>query len=190
MPVPVLGAHQVRPFDVALQHAEDLLVVLGRLPLLAVHLRVERRQELLQEDEGVVRPGAVGGGAAGGVGDEPFLVLDLNVQEVGVDAEGEVRGEGPRSGRPRQQRRALEAAAARDGHDGKVDDDGRVVDLLVVEVRLEVAERRAAGHAVGHHLVALVDELLLVELLEDPPHGLHEGLVHGLVVVLKVDPAP
>ena len=35
---------------------------------------------------------------------------------------------------------------------------------------------------------AFVDEPLVVELFEDPPDGLHVPRVHGLVVLLEVDP--
>ena len=41
----------------------------------------------------------------------------------------------------------------------------------------------------GRHLEALIDEALVEELLEDPPHGFHEAGVQGLVVILEVDPA-
>jgi hypothetical protein len=37
-------------------------------------------------------------------------------------------------------------------------------------------------------LEASVDETLLVELLEDPPHALHEGRIERLVVILEIDP--
>ncbi|KAI3485374.1 hypothetical protein L1887_51348 [Cichorium endivia] len=49
--------------------------------------------------------------------------------------------------------------------------------------RLEVGERGGAGGGVGHDADALVDEALGVERLEDPPYGLHEVDVHGLVAV-------
>ena len=39
------------------------------------------------------------------------------------------------------------------------------------------------------HLVAIVDESLLVEFTEHPPHRLHETCVHCFVIVLKVDPS-
>ena len=35
----------------------------------------------------------------------------------------------------------------------------------------------------------LVYESLLVDLAENPPHGLHEFQVQGFVVILEVDPA-
>ena len=39
------------------------------------------------------------------------------------------------------------------------------------------------------YLEASVDDSLVKELLEDPPDGLHEPGVHGLVVILEVNPA-
>ena len=39
------------------------------------------------------------------------------------------------------------------------------------------------------YLEASVDNSLVKELLEDPPDGLHEPGVHGLVVILEVNPA-
>eukprot|EP00966_Prymnesium_polylepis_P237473 5492223-Prymnesium_polylepis.2 len=68
-------------------------------------------------------------------------------------------------------------------------DDGRVVDDLVVLLELEVGDGRVTWARVGHHLEAAVHEPLLVQLLEHPPHRLHERQVHRLVVILKVNPA-
>jgi hypothetical protein len=38
------------------------------------------------------------------------------------------------------------------------------------------------------HLESLVDQSFIKELLEHPPHRLHELRIHGLVVVVEVDP--
>eukprot|EP00760_Papus_ankaliazontas_P021320 PhM_4_TR18673/c0_g1_i1/m.71141 len=111
------------------------------------------------------------------------LVLDRDVVELGVDAENKVARERPRRRCPRDQvRRLVLDERERDQHGG-------VRDVLVVHVGLEVAQRRRAARAEGHHLEAAVDELLVPELLEDPPDGLHVREVHRLVVVLEVDPA-
>ena len=59
---------------------------------------------------------------------------------------------------------------------------------LVILGHLKVGEGRGAARGVGHHPEALVDETLVVDLLEHPPDGLHEPGVHGLVVVLEVNP--
>ena len=39
------------------------------------------------------------------------------------------------------------------------------------------------------HLESFVDQALFIQLLEHPPHALHESGVQRLVVILKVDPA-
>jgi len=37
---------------------------------------------------------------------------------------------------------------------------------------------------------ALVDKSLVVDLLEDPPHGLHEPGIHGFIIILEINPSP
>jgi hypothetical protein len=103
-----------------------------------------------------------------------LLIVDLDVLEVGVDTETGVRGEGPGSGGPGEEVFVLAT------DDGEVDDNGRVRDITVVFLSLRLAERSAEGGRVGQDLCAVVDEILFVELLEDPPARLHEGGVHGL----------
>jgi hypothetical protein len=61
---------------------------------------------------------------------------------------------------------------------------------LVVLCHFEVGEGCGAACRVGHDPEALVDEPLIVDLLEDPPDGLHEPGVHGFVVILEIDPSP
>ena len=48
----------------------------------------------------------------------------------------------------------------------------------------------SCGVAPQPHLEALVDQALLVEGAEHPPHAFHEAGVQSLVVILKVNPAP
>ncbi len=69
--------------------------------------------------------------------------------------------------------------------------DRRVLPVAVGVVLpgLEVGKRRLALPAVGEHLVALVEQALVVQRLEGPQDALHVGEVHGLVVVVEVDPA-
>eukprot|EP00755_Sulcionema_specki_P034019 Sspe_Gene.2323::Locus_767_Transcript_1_1_Confidence_1.000_Length_3836::g.2323::m.2323 len=62
------------------------------------------------------------------------------------------------------------------------------MDLLVVLLGLEVGEHSGAPDGVGHNLVPPVDQSLVPQLPEDPPHGLHVLKVHRFVVVLEVDP--
>ena len=39
------------------------------------------------------------------------------------------------------------------------------------------------------HLEAPVDQAFVIQLLEDPPHALHEGGIHGAISIFKVNPA-
>mmetsp|Transcript_8452 Transcript_8452/g.14176 ORF Transcript_8452/g.14176 Transcript_8452/m.14176 type:complete len:410 (-) Transcript_8452:186-1415(-) len=109
-------------------------------------------------------------------------VLQLEVDEAGVDGAGQVGRECPGGGGPRNQ-----------VHLGLVDQgeghvEGGVLGVLVVGARLEVGEHGVAGGGEGHDARAAVDEALVKDGLEGPPHGLHEFAVHRLVVVLEVDP--
>jgi len=38
------------------------------------------------------------------------------------------------------------------------------------------------------YLVATVHETFVIQLLEDPPNAFHEGWIHGLVVILEINP--
>ena len=69
------------------------------------------------------------------------------------------------------------------------DGDGGVLDVLVVGAGFEVGEGGGQAPGVGHDAVGAVDAALVPELLEDPPDGLHVGEIHGLVVVVEIDPA-
>lgn len=64
-----------------------------------------------------------------------------------------------------------------------------VVDLLVILTSLKVGQRREQASRVRHDFETAIDEALIKELLERPPHALHEAKVERLVVVIKVDPA-
>jgi hypothetical protein len=106
-----------------------------------------------------------------------------DVLDVVVYGDTEVRRQRPRGRRPDEQ--ALLVVAV----DGQTHREGGVVDVAVVEAGLEVRQRRRQAPRIGHDAQALVDEALVEELLEGPPHALHEREVHGLVVVVEVDPA-
>ena len=129
--------------------------------------------------------------ARGGVGAGDGRLHD-DVLDVLADHDGEVGRQGPRGGRPDQRQHspelvvlALRLEAVADGH-GRVLAD--LVDL-VVHAQLVVGQRGLVVPAVGQHAEALVDQALVVELLEGPHDRLHEVGVHGLVVVVEVDPA-
>ena len=51
-------------------------------------------------------------------------------------------------------------------------------------------ERRAAPRAVGHDLVALVEQTLVAQLAQRPPDGLDVARVERAVGVVEVDPEP
>ena len=53
-----------------------------------------------------------------------------------------------------------------------------------------VRESRLTARTKVHWLVSLVDQTFLIKFLERPPGGLGILGIHGLVVVLHVDPAP
>mmetsp|Transcript_6835 Transcript_6835/g.11799 ORF Transcript_6835/g.11799 Transcript_6835/m.11799 type:complete len:278 (-) Transcript_6835:300-1133(-) len=110
-------------------------------------------------------------------------VLELHVLEGGVDAQRHVGGQGPGGGGPRHHGGVVLVV-----DEGERHHDGGVGDVLVVEAGLEVGEGRVAGRGVGHHLEPAVHLALLKQGLEHPPHTLHEVGIHGLVIVLEVNP--
>ena len=72
----------------------------------------------------------------------------------------------------------------------EADRDGRVMDILVAsQGQLVVGKDGGAAGAIGQDVVALVEEPLLPQAFQHPPDGLHVVGVHGLVVVVKVNPA-
>ena len=124
--------------------------------------------------------------------EEPLSILCAAdaVVELWTDADAEVRWQRPRCGRPCQHRHVpvhVEPRSLREPHG---DCDRRVLDVLVVAVGFEVGERGRQLPAVGHDPMRAVDPVLVPQLLKDPPDRLHELEVHGLVVIIKVDPAP
>ena len=128
-------------------------------------------------------------------------VAHCDIVDVRARADREVLGKRPGSGSPDQEidvrRRRYHGqglGAARGpvrcpSHHLRPHRHGRILHVLVVAARLEVGERGRELPAVGHDAVRAVDASLVPELLEHPPHGLHEAEVHRLVVVVEVDPA-
>ena len=134
-----------------------------------------------------VRVLEVGGGTACG---NPVLLAVLFHQvvvHVRTDNDAEVGVQGPRSRRPHEDARVLELGFVRINRENQR--EGRVLTVLVTLVRFEVRKRSSESRAVRLDAVALVDEALVEALLEHPPHGFHEVLVHGLVARVEVDPA-
>ena len=144
----------------ALELPDDLVVGLQRV------------QPALDEVERfvlAVRPGA--------------LCLDLDVREVGMGGHSHVRGEGPRSGRPDEERLA-----------GQVDQREADVEAWVGDVLvalgddLVVGDAGAAPGAPGHDVAALVDVSLLVADLEEVPDGVVVLVRHRMIRVVPVHP--
>ena len=113
--------------------------------------------------------------------------LEDRVIELRPDGDCQVRGQRPGGRRPGEQiRRPVVFALQLEAHG-----DGRIlaVPVGVVLAGLEVREHRLGRPGVGHHLVAFVEQALLVQLLHGPHQALHVGQLEGLVVVLEVHPA-
>ena len=134
----------------------------------------------------------LGGVAVNGVGaqHEHRAVggLAQRVGDVGPDGKGEVRWQGPWSGRPRHDPHGSRVAVGRCQVEGHRDRRVLAGTGGIVEADLEVGQRGLGSPGVRHYPVRLVDEALVPELLERPHDRLHVGEVHGLVVVLEVDP--
>ena len=113
--------------------------------------------------------------------------LGAHVDQLGVDGDRGVGDERPRRRRPHEQLVAgLERAAVLDHRQAHV--DARVDDVLVALRHLVAGERGAAPRAVGDDLVALVQQPLVVDLAQRPPHRLDVRRVERAVGVVEVDP--
>ena len=119
----------------------------------------------------------------------------LHVVDVRPHGEAEVGGQSPGRGGPGQ------PVGGAIGHVGVIavgaglrhleaDRDGRVMDILVAtQCQLVVGKDGGTAGTIGQDVVALVEEPLLPQTFQHPPDGLHVVGVHGLVVVLEIDPA-
>ena len=108
---------------------------------------------------------------------------DAHVLDVGADRGADVADERPRRRRPHEQ---VEVGV--DHREPHVD---RVLGDVLVRAglaELVARERGAAPAAVGHDLGALVDELLVPELVEEPPDALDVVVGHRPVGVGGVEP--
>ena len=112
------------------------------------------------------------------------------------DGQREVRGQRPRRGGPGPDLDVAAPSGPGQGRvigrvDGECDGESRILARTggVVETDLEVRQRRLCSPRIGHDAVGLVDQPLVVELFERPDDRLHVVDIHGLVVVVEVDPA-
>ncbi len=93
-----------------------------------------------------------------------------------------VRGGG---GRRRSQGRDLRG---RGGGQRKAHVDRRLGDVVIALRHLVAGDRRAAARAVGHDLEALVEELAVPDLPQQPPHRLDVVVGERVVGVVEIDP--
>ena len=92
--------------------------------------------------------------------DGAALKVKAGVSLVGIDAEGDVAGQRPGRGRPGVEPGVF-LALDLEAHEG-----GLLRHRLVALGDFVGGKRRAAARAVGHHLVALVEQALVGHLLE------------------------
>ena len=114
-------------------------------------------------------------------------VVGAHVGEVGRDGQGGVGEQRPRRRRPGQD---LVAGPQRAGavDDRERDVDARVLDVLVALGDLVRGQRGAAAGAVGHDLVALVEQVAVPHRLQRPPDRLDVARLERPVRLVEVDP--
>ncbi len=113
----------------------------------------------------------------------PGRVPHARVGDVGADRGAHVAHEGPRRGGPHE-----EVEVGADHREADVD---RILgDVLVCAglAELVARQRGAAPAAVGDDLGALVDEVAVPQLVEQPPHALDVVVAHRGVGVGEVEP--
>ncbi len=108
--------------------------------------------------------------------------LHGHVLHLRMGGDGHIAGQRPGRGGPHQQRGAG-LVDQRHAHE-----DRRVHRLPVPQGDLVVGEGRAAARAVGHDLVALVEQALIPQRFQNPPHRLDVGVGVGDVGLFQVDP--
>lgn len=121
------------------------------------------------------------------LGDDELLlaVRRDDVADLGVGGDRRVGDQGPGGGRPDQEGRL---AGQRAGGEREADEDRGVDDRLVALGQLVVGEAGAAPRAPGGDAVVLDQQVLVEDLLQRPPHGVHVLRVHRAVRVVQVDP--
>ena len=105
--------------------------------------------------------------------------------------EGSVQGVVVQARRRARLRSSLQPAPGGSGSRRKatVSAGFRALAIGIVELGLEIGERRLHGPGVGHHPIALVDEVFFPQSLEGPHHAFHEAFVHGAVGSFEAHPA-
>ena len=110
------------------------------------------------------------------------VLFGVDVVLVLVYDQRDVGGQGPGRGGPGQKEGVLLTA------DTELDVDARLGYVLIALGDLVGGQRRAAARAVGHDLVALVEQALVRDGLQRPPDGLDVVVVVGDVGMLHVRP--
>ena len=107
--------------------------------------------------------------------------LHLYIGFIRIYAERYVGGKGPGSGRPCQNVGILILHL-------EANDGGAFLYILVTLSDLVAGKRSTAAGAVGNDLEALIQKLLVPDLLQRPPLGLDEVIVIGYIRVLHIRP--
>ena len=108
--------------------------------------------------------------------------LNAAIGLMGIDAQGQVAGQGPGGGGPGQQIGVFLALYL------KADEGGLFFYVLIALGHLVAGQGGAAAGAVGDDLVALVDHTLFGDLLQAPPHGFDVVIVIGDIGMLHIHP--
>ena len=120
---------------------------------------------------------------------------DHDVLDLGVDRDGLVGRQRPRSRRPHHKVGAVQSWIVCSGsccRNPESDGDGRILPALVdvvVHPQLVAGQRCLVVPAVRQHPDAFVGQALVPQLFERPDDRLHVRQVQGLVVVVEVHPA-
>ena len=121
--------------------------------------------------------------------DQPFgacatfgRAFDHHVIHVPADRQRHIAGQRPGRGRPDQE------VGSRLILDRETHKDARIGHVLVALRDFVAAQRRAAARAVGHDLVALVEQPLIPELAQNPPHALDVLVLEGDIGIFQIDP--
>ena len=111
------------------------------------------------------------------------MVADPDVVDIRADRQGQIGQQRPRRGGPGEEVEPLVTIR------GEADRDRWVLHVLIVQIGFEVGQHGAEPRGERQHLVALIDQVLVPQLLEHPPDRFHERGVHGPVGVAEIDPA-
>ena len=107
--------------------------------------------------------------------------LYLYIVFLGVHAQGQVAGKGPRRGGPCQDIGIFSLCL-------KAGNGGTLLYILITLSHLMGGQRGAAARTVGNHLKALVQKALVPNLLKSPPLGLDKAVVIGYIGIVHIGP--